>query len=107
MACFKLLKLLVRFGFLFFLFDTLLIFSLALQVRSPGAADRHGGDGARLLPPGGEGPRQTLQHQFRPPHGGGARGPSLAHPLTHQHSHAAQQPGLVRRWKATLEYELT
>ena len=74
----------------------MLIFSLALQVRSPGAADRHGGDGARLLPSGGERSRQTLQHQLRLAHRGWARRPGLAHPLPHQHSHAAQQPGLVR-----------
>ena len=80
--------------------------SFCLQVRSPGEADGHGGDGARLLPPGGEGSRETLQHQLRLSYGSRTCRPGLAHPLPHQHSHAAQQPGLVRV-EATREYELT
>ena len=35
------------------------------QVRPPGEADRHGGHGARLLLPRGEGSRADVKHQLR------------------------------------------
>ena len=81
------------------------IIKALLQVRSPGEADGHGGDGARLLPPGGEGSRETLQHQLRLSHRSRTCRPGLAHPLPHQHPHASQQPGAVKEGEA-LDYEL-